>query len=130
MTEKERLEMVAHRITRAKETLKEVDLHIDNQLWATAINRLYYACFYAVSGLLLKNDIKVQSHAGTRQMFGLHFIKSDIIPKELGKFYSNIFNLRHTGDYDDFIEFDKEDVLINLEPAKKLIQRIEELVKS
>ena len=122
--------MVAHRITRAKETLKEVDLHIDNQLWATAINRLYYACFYAVSGLLLKNDIKVQSHAGTRQMFGLHFIKSDIIPKELGKFYSNIFNLRHTGDYDDFIEFDKEDVLINLEPAKKLIQRIEELVKS
>lgn len=130
MTEKERLEMVAYRITRAKETLKEVDLHIENQLWATAINRLYYACFYAVSGLLLKNDIKVQSHAGTRQMFGLHFIKSDIISKELGKFYSNIFNLRHTGDYDDFVEFDKEDVLINLKPAKKLIQRIEELVKS
>ena len=58
------------------------------------------------------------------------FIKSDIIPKELGKFYSNIFNLRHTGDYDDFVVFDKEDVLINLKPAKELIQKIEDLVKN
>lgn len=129
MTEQERFEMVSYRIDRAKQTLKEVDLHIENQLWATAINRLYYACFYAVSGLLLKNNIKVQSHTGTRQMFGLHFIKPDIVPKELGKFYSNIFNLRHTGDYDDFVEFDKEDVSINLKPANELIQMIEELVK-
>lgn len=130
MTEQERLDMVTYRIKRAKETLKEVDLHIENELWTTAINRIYYACFYAVSGLLLKNSINAQSHAGTRQMFGLHFIKSAIVPKELGKFYSNIFNLRHTGDYDDFVEFDKEDVLISLKPAKELIQKIEELVKN
>jgi uncharacterized protein (UPF0332 family) len=129
MTEEERREMVAYRIERAKETFKEVEIQIENELWATAINRLYYACFYAVSGLLLKKDVKVQSHSGTRQMFGLHFIKTNIIPKQLGKFYSNIFNLRHTGDYDDFVEFDKNDVIINLDPAKELIQRIEELVK-
>ena len=37
-------------------------------------------------------------------MFGLHFIKTKLISKDLGKFFSNIFNMRQTGDYDDFID--------------------------
>ena len=98
MTDQEKNEMITYRIQRAKETLKEVEILVDNQLWATSINRIYYACFYAVSALLLKNDIKAQSHGGTRQMFGLHFIKTGIIPKSLGKFYTDIFDMRHTGD--------------------------------
>lgn len=56
MTEQEKSELVTYRIQRAKETLKEVDILIDNQFWTTSINRLYYACFYAVSALLLKNN--------------------------------------------------------------------------
>jgi len=54
MNEQEKLEIVSYRIRRANETLHEVQLHIENELWATAINRLYYACYYAVSALLLK----------------------------------------------------------------------------
>jgi len=81
MKEQEKLEMVSYRMKRANETLNEVQQHIENEFWATAINRLYYACFYAVSALLLKNDIKTQSHAGIRQMFGLHFVKTEIIPQ-------------------------------------------------
>jgi uncharacterized protein (UPF0332 family) len=129
MTEKERSEMIAYRIKRAKETFQEVQLHIDNELWTTAINRLYYACFYAVSALLLKYNMKTHTHAGTRQMFGLHFIKTGIITKELGKFYSDIFEMRQTGDYDDFVDFTKEDVLGAYIPAKDLIISIELLLK-
>jgi len=128
MNEKEKLEMVSYRIKRANETLNEVQQHIENEFWATAINRLYYACFYAVSALLLKNNIKTQSHAGVRQMFGLHFVKTEIIPKDLGKFYSDIFDMRHTGDYDDFVDFSKEDVIDVLGPAKDLISKIETLL--
>ena len=121
MTDQERSEMVNYRIGRAKETLDEVSIHIENALWSTAINRLYYACFYAVSALLLKENHKAQTHGGTRQMFGLHFVKPEKIPKELGKFYSDIFDMRHTGDYDDFVDFSKEDVLLAFDPAKDLI---------
>lgn len=36
---------------------------------------MYYACFYAVSALLLHAEIDgVKSHEGVRQMFGKHFI--------------------------------------------------------
>lgn len=129
MREDEKQELIRYRIQRARETLLEVRLHIDNQLWATAINRLYYACFYAVSALLLKKDIKVQSHGGARQMFGLHFVKTELIPKEIGKFYSDIYDMRHSGDYDDFVEFTQEDVLDVLGPAEDLIIRVEKMLQ-
>jgi uncharacterized protein (UPF0332 family) len=59
---------------------------------------------------LLRNNIEVQTHSGVRQQFGLHFIKTGKIEKKWGKFYSDIFDKRQTGDYDDFIVFTKEEV--------------------
>ena len=62
-------------------------------------------------------------------MFGLYFIKTEIIPKDLGKFYSDIFDMRQTGDYDDFVDFSEEDVLQILEPAKSLVAKIQTLLE-
>lgn len=128
MSSNDKSELIKYRMNRAKETLNEVHLHIGNELWNTAVNRLYYACFYAVSALLLKNNIIASTHAGTRQMFGLHFIKTGIIPRESGKFFSEIFDMRQTGDYDDFIVFDKEDIMPMLIAANNLIVEIETLL--
>jgi uncharacterized protein (UPF0332 family) len=128
MNPENRQRLIDYRITRAHGTLKEIDILIENKLWNTAINRLYYACYYAVIALLLKHEIKTQTHSGVRQMFGLHFIKNGMIDKNLGKFYTDIFDLRHTGDYDDYIDFTEDDVLDLLEPAKKLVKTIETLL--
>ena len=113
MNEQVRRDLVSYRIKKARETYNEVSLHIDNKLGNTAVNRLYYACYYSVIALLIKNDIKASTHAGARQMFGLHYIKTGIIDKELGKFYSDIFDMRQTGDYEDYVDFEEEDVLTN-----------------
>lgn len=129
MTADNNNEMIAYRINRAKETLNEIQILIDHSLWTTAINRTYYACYYSVSALLLKNNIKSQTHSGTRQMFGLHFIKENKISKEIGNFFSDIFDMRHSGDYDDFVVFTEEDVIDVLKSAKKLISTIEDLLK-
>ncbi len=128
MNQQERQELVKYRIQKAKETFNEVEIHIKNGFWNTAVNRLYYACYYAVIALLIKNEINTQTHAGVRQMFGLHFIKTCIVEQELGKFFSNIFDLRQTGDYDDFIDFNKEEVIDLIAPANRLISKIEELI--
>jgi uncharacterized protein (UPF0332 family) len=45
---------IRYRIERAYKTLLEVESHLSNGFWNTAINRMYYACFYAVSALLVK----------------------------------------------------------------------------
>jgi uncharacterized protein (UPF0332 family) len=128
MNQEERQELVKYRISKARETFNEVDLHVENKLWNTAINRLYYACYYAVIALLVDKDIHAQTHSGVRQMFGLHFVKSGLIDKESGKFYTDIFDMRQTGDYDDYIDFKKEDVLDLIEPANELISKIERLL--
>jgi len=130
MTDLEREELVSYRINRAFQTLKEIDILIENQLWSTAINRLYYACYYAVIALLLKNGIIPQTHSGVRQMFGLHFIKTGLIASDLGKFYSDIFDKRQTGDYDDFIVMNEKDVIGLIPSAKELIRTIEELIRA
>lgn len=79
--------------------------------------------------MLIDNKIETLTHTGTRQMFGLHFIKTGLIEKDIGKFYSRIFDLRQTGDYEDFIVFSEDQVIELLEPAKKLINHIESMLE-
>jgi len=128
MNPQERQELVSYRINKAKETLQEVDILIENKFWTTSVNRLYYACYYAVIALLVKNEIKTQTHAGVRKMFGLHFVKAELIDKDLGKFYSDIFDKRQSGDYDDFITFSQREVVSLLQRAKQLIREIERIL--
>lgn len=128
MNDQERKDLVQYRIEKARQTFNEVALHIENGLWNTAVNRLYYACYYAVTALLVSNKIKATTHAGVRQMFGLHFIKTGFIERELGKFYSDIFDMRQVGDYEDYFDFGEEDVQNLLAPADELISRIEGLL--
>jgi uncharacterized protein (UPF0332 family) len=78
--------------------------------------------------LLVDKDIQAQTHAGVRQMFGLHFVKPGIISDESGRFYVAIFDLRQTGDYEDFIDFNKDKVLKLIQPAGNLISEIEQLL--
>lgn len=128
MKDSDRSDLAKYRINRARETLSEISLHIENKLWNAAVNRLYYACYYAVIALLVDRKISTTAHAGVRRMFGFHFVKTGIIEKDLGKFYSDIFDMRQTGDYEDYMDFTKEDVLDLLPMAQKLISRIEALL--
>ena len=49
----ETAELVRNRLARASESVTEAQLLLANDHVRTAVNRLYYACFYAVSALLL-----------------------------------------------------------------------------
>lgn len=89
---------------------------------------MYYASYYAVSALLINDSIQAQTHSGVRQMFGLHYIKTGMIDKDLGKFYSDIFDKRQTGDYEDFIDFTNQDVSDLIPQTKDLISKISQIL--
>ena len=101
-------EFVYYRVKRAEETLSEADLLAVNGYFSGAINRLYYASYYAVTALLISNDINASTHNGVRAMFALKFIKSGKLDISHGKFFNEIFEKRHSNDYDDFVFCDKE----------------------
>jgi uncharacterized protein (UPF0332 family) len=128
MNEEHRKELIQYRFKRSQETFQEVEILIVNKLWNTAVNRLYYACYYAIIALLLRDNISVQTHSGVRQMFGLHYIKTGLITKDLGKVFSDLFDKRISGDYDDFIEITESDVISLFHPVKQLIHEVEKLL--
>lgn len=94
--------------------------------WNSVINRLYYASYYAVSALLLQSDLN--SHNGVKTHFSEYFIKTKRIDVKFGKIYSQLFTLRHKGDYDDLFDFSKDQVQPYLEIVSELIRVIEDLV--
>jgi len=48
MNSKEKTELVIHKLNKARKTIIEAELLINNKMWNAAVNRIYYACFYAV----------------------------------------------------------------------------------
>ncbi len=125
MKQSERVEYVKYRLEKAKETLEVAELLIENEKWNSAINRLYYAAYYAVSALLVQSKINTKTHAGVKTQFFLNYIKNGKIEKSLGQIYSDLFDWRHKGDYGDFFDFTEELVRPVFKPTKELIQKEE-----
>lgn len=94
-----REEYVNYRFHRAEESYEKALILAKEERWNAFINRLNYACFYAVIALLIKNNISTQTHDGARTQFGLIFVKTGIIDKESGKLFSKLFDYRQKGDY-------------------------------
>lgn len=100
--------LIAYRVQRAYETLKEAKVMIRESFYNAAINRMYYACYYATVALLLKHNVQTHTHNGVKTMLGLHFITTGILPLKIGKTFTTLFEKRHSGDYDDFAYCDEE----------------------
>ena len=108
---------IAYRISKSDEIFEDAKLMAENERWNSCVNRLYYSAYYLVSALLHKNKIKAETHNGVKREFSHHFVKSEIISKEFGKLYSNLFRWRQESDYADFIDFEKETVLPLIGPV-------------
>lgn len=110
MNERSKQDYISYKLTKAKDALDDANILFEKSKYHAAANRLYYACFYAVTALLTQRGIQAKRHAGVKQMFSLHFIATGIIDVTQGKLYAELFNMRQVGDYDDFIYFEIDDI--------------------
>lgn len=118
---KELRDLIQYRINRANETLEEARVLADSNHWNACVNRLYYACFYAVSALLSKHDLTSSKHSGVRSFFNQHFVKTGMIEKETAEIYNALFERRQEGDYDEFVRFTETDVSPWMKEAKLFV---------
>jgi len=121
-------EIIAHRLTRAYETLEEARMMAVAERWNAAVNRLYYACFYAVSALLLTKDLQSPKHTGIRGLFSTHFVRTGLFPKELAVLYNSLFDTRNESDYEDFFNADPAEVLPWLEKTPVFLDQIKQMI--
>lgn len=120
--------LVAYRVQRSKETMLEARLMINEGYLNGAINRLYYACYYIVIALLIKTGVSAQTHAGTKQMLGLHFVVAGKLSPKISSIYATLFEKRHSSDYDDFAYYDNETLEKLYPKANEFIETIEKLL--
>ncbi|WP_455601594.1 HEPN domain-containing protein [Bacteroides rodentium] len=107
----DRMAIVAYRKEKAYVTLKEAEDMIDTAHWNLAIQRLYYACFYMASALLMSRGFNARTHNGVVGLLGQNFVSTGLLTKEEGRLYSRLLQNRITGDYNDFFDFMGEDVI-------------------
>ena len=129
LTDEQRVDIVKYRLENAFNTLSEVESHRKNGFYNTAVNRMYYACYYAARAILTAYHIEAKSHEGVRQQLGLNFVLTGKISEEQGRFYSRLFSKRTTGDYDDFINHTLETVDELYPQAQAFVNTIAEMLK-
>ena len=130
MTPSERNAYSKYRIEKAEEAYEVAELLVSNQKWNAAVNRLYYAAYYAISGLLVKSEVETKTHTGVKTQFLLYFVKTGRIDVQMGKLYADLFDWRQKGDYGDFFDFLEADVLPLLKPTRDLLDAIVNILEN
>ena len=109
---------------------KQAEGNVTLCFWEVVANRLYYACFHAVSTLLIEYGYAFKSHEGLVNLFGMHFVRTNLVDIELGRFLSQLQSMREKGDYNCIYNVTEEDISPMIEPAKKLIAVADQLITS
>lgn len=125
-----RAAIVSYRLERAHSTLGEADLLYEGNYFNAAVNRLYYACYYAAIALLLSHEIEAATHNGVKTQLSLHFVRSGKLSLEHSTTFGLLFDKRHSSDYSDFAYCDASLVELLRPRAEAFIEAIEELMRS
>ena len=102
--------IVEYYIQRADSTVFEAKYLAKESLWFACVNRLYYACFYAITALLKLHGEHSSKHTGVRSLFNKLFVKTSIIKPETACIYNILFTERQNGDYEAFYDFEEQDI--------------------
>jgi uncharacterized protein (UPF0332 family) len=125
-------EYTEHRIEqyrgRARQALETGRLAMDHGDYIAAVNRAYYAIFYAANALLVTKGLERSKHSGVISAFRLHFVKTGVIEPEFSDFYGEAMGERHAGDY-DLEPLDHATASRNLEQAERFVDRIEQALR-
>ncbi len=123
-------ELINYRLQRAYEALEDARILAGASRWNTCVNRLYYACFYSVSALLIQRGLSSSKHTGTRSLFNRHYVKTGKVAKKMAQIYNDLFERRQESDYLDFIRFKESQVSPWISKAEEFVKHIETIINS
>ncbi len=122
--------IVEYRLEKSESAIKEADLLAENGFYDSAVTRLYYACFYKVSALLISRNMECGSHAGVKRMFSLQFGRTGLIDQMHIRTYSSLLQGRQISDYEDFEYQDAESYRIYRIQTESLLNAVDEIMNN
>ena len=128
LTDEERKAIVVYRLEKSNDAMVEAKDCASLGHWNLAANRLYYAAYYASSALLISAGYAAKTHDGTIGMIGQHYVRTGVLANEDGYLLARLQNMRHTGDYDDFLDWTKEDVEPYIAKTEAFVEKVKEII--
>jgi uncharacterized protein (UPF0332 family) len=120
--------LARHRLARARTALDEADLLLAQGRCSGALNRVYYAAFYAARATLATVNADSSRHSGTIALFQQHFVRTGVIPADTAKALPRAFEKRQTTDYGDFSEPTRDEVASLRDQVQAFIAACQDVV--
>ena len=105
----------------AREALRSAKFNLDGGFYGVAVNRAYYAFFYAATALLLTLNITRNKHSGVLAAFREHLVKPGTFSVNDSHAYGEALELRNVTDYEMLGKVDKGQALSVVESAGRFI---------
>lgn len=128
ITELSKQDLIDYRIAKAYEVYGEALDVSTLHHWNLAVNRLYYSIFHISSALLLSEGNIAKTHKGIIQILMKDYVRTGKLTKEEGQLISSLFNMRHTGDYDDLFDYGESDITPLISPTKLLLDKLRSFI--
>jgi uncharacterized protein (UPF0332 family) len=74
--------LARHRLNRSKAAFSEGDHLLNANAFMGAVNRFYYAAFYAARALLATRELDSSKHGGVISLFQAQFVKPGLVAME------------------------------------------------
>lgn len=121
--------MIAYRQEKADVALEDAVFLSNAARYNLAANRLYYALYYAASALLLSKGISTKRHSGLITQMHMNFVKTGVLTIDEGALFKIMFDLRHEGDYEDFVDVEYADIEEYTPQVQKLVEKLKKLTE-
>jgi len=116
-------------VEKAKKFIKSAKVLLEINDYDSVVSRTYYAMFFMTEALLLTKNLAPKSHSGLISLFGDHFVKTNIFPKEMGRQLNRAYDKRLMGDYGTSIVIDKNEAQELLKIGQDFVENIAEYLE-
>ena len=116
-------------VDHADEMLRVAAHNLAQGFYSTAVNRAYYAIFYAANALLATQGLSRGKHSGVIAAFRQYFVKPGLIETEYSRTYGRLMNDRHGADYDLETDVEPEQAAVDAENAHQFVARIKQYLR-
>jgi len=120
--------LIKYWMEKARESMEAARSDYGSGRYAIAVRNLYYACFYALTAVLVKDGHTFKKHTAVKAALHKDLIKARLVDPKWGKFYNKIFDSRHEGDYQPLRVFEEEEVKMFLDQGVGFIKEMENLL--
>lgn len=123
------IDLARYRFEKATDDLKVARDAFSLGHYNVVIGRCYYCIYSAMRSLLALKRLDSKTHKGVIVLFGKHFIKENLIPRDFHKIITEAKDIREKAEYGDFVKVPKVVAERHIANAEIFLNKVGEVLR-